>query len=33
VTYFTVNADGIIDYDASLDGVFAGRGTRTLTLL
>jgi hypothetical protein len=32
-TYFTVNADGTLDYDASLDGALAGRGTTTLTFL
>jgi hypothetical protein len=31
VTYFTVNADGTVDYDASLDGTLSGRGTRALT--
>jgi hypothetical protein len=29
--FFTVNADGTLDYDASLDGVLSGRGTSTLT--
>jgi hypothetical protein len=32
-TYFTVNADGTLDYDASLDGALSGRGTTALTLL
>jgi hypothetical protein len=31
-TYFTVNADGTLDYDASLEGALTGRGTTTLTL-
>src|SRR5262249_47370711 len=30
ITWFTVNADGTIDYDAALEGVLTGRGTRTL---
>src|SRR5262249_20611289 len=29
--YFKVTADGRIDYDAALDGILSGRGTRTLT--
>src|SRR5204862_299239 len=28
--YFTVTADGAIDYDAALDGALTGRGTTTL---
>src|SRR5581483_7713626 len=32
-TYFTVNADGTLDYDASLDGALTGRGTASLSLL
>ena len=31
--YFTVVADGTIDYDASMDGILSGRGTRRLTIL
>ncbi len=31
--WFTVAADGTIDYDPSLDGVLSGRGTRTLVIL
>jgi hypothetical protein len=31
-TYFTVNADGTMDYDPTLDGVLSGRGTSLLTL-
>ena len=30
---FTVAADGTIDYDPALDGVFSGRGTSTLVFL
>jgi hypothetical protein len=30
---FTVLADGTLDYDAALDGILSGRGTRTLTFL
>jgi hypothetical protein len=30
---FTVAADGTLDYDAALDGVLAGRGQHTLTVL
>jgi Ca2+-binding RTX toxin-like protein len=30
VVYFTVAADGTVDYDAALDGVFTGRGTSDL---
>jgi hypothetical protein len=33
VTYFTVNANGTVDYDTSLDGALSGRGTTTLALL
>jgi hypothetical protein len=29
--WFTVTADGVINYDASLDGIIAGRGTSRLT--
>ena len=29
-TWFTVHADGTIDYDPALEGVFTGRGTRAL---
>jgi hypothetical protein len=33
VTYFTVNADGTLDYDHALDGTLSGRGTSTLVFL
>jgi hypothetical protein len=31
-TYFTVNADGKVDYDPALEGALTGRGTTSLTL-
>jgi hypothetical protein len=31
--YFTVAADGTVDYDQAMDGILEGRGTRKLTLL
>jgi hypothetical protein len=30
--YFTVTANGTIDYDPTLDGILSGRGTSTLTI-
>src|SRR5207244_3362651 len=31
-TYFNVNADGTVDYDAALEGVLTGRGTNSLSV-
>ena len=31
-SYFTVNVDGTVDYDASYNAAFSGRGTSTLVL-
>jgi hypothetical protein len=30
IYYFTMTIDGLVDYDTALEGIFTGRGTRTL---